>query len=170
MDDKLYNQIFLKPRFQLEYEINSQVLLEEIKKHLNDVSKYKMKVVDNHVVIDVPENESHLWSPQLHIEIEEVSETSSNIKGLFGPKPQVWTFFMFLHFLVGTAFVIFAIIAYSNWSLKKITMLPIVMLVVLPIAWVALYLVGSLGKSTGKKQMDELKEYTKQLLRTIKRG
>ena len=35
MDDKLYNQIFLKPRFQLEFEMNSQVLLEEIKKHLN---------------------------------------------------------------------------------------------------------------------------------------
>ena len=41
MDDKLYNQIFLKPRFQLEFEMNSQVLLDEIKKHLNDVSKYK---------------------------------------------------------------------------------------------------------------------------------
>ncbi|WGH74252.1 GTP-binding protein [Tenacibaculum tangerinum] len=168
MDDKLYNQIFLKPRFQLEYDMNSQDLLEGIKKHVSDVSKYKMRVVDNHVVIDVPEKESHLWSPQLQIEIEEVSETKSNIKGLFGPKPQIWTFFMFLHFLVGTAFLIFAIVAYSNWSLKKTTMLPIVMLVVLPIVWVAMYLVGSLGKSTGKKQMDELKDYTKKLLKTVK--
>lgn len=75
---------------------------------------------------------------------------------------------MFLHFLVGTAFIIFGVMAYSNWSLKKITMLPIVMLVVLPIIWVLLYLVGSFGKSTGKKQMDELKDYTKQLLKTIR--
>ncbi len=168
MDDKLYNQIFLKPRFQLDYDMNSEVLLQEIKKHLNDVSKYKMKVVDKHVVVDIPEKESHLWSPQLHIEIEEVSDSISHIKGLFGPKPQVWTFFMFLHFLVGTAFVIFGIIAYSNWSLGQTRLLPVVMLIVLPIVWIAFYLVGSLGKATGKKQMDELKEYTKQLLKTIK--
>lgn len=98
MDDKLYNQIFLKPRFQLEYEMNSQVLLEEIKKHLNDVSKYKMKVVDNHVVIDVPEKESHLWSPQLHIEIEETSESTSHIKGLFGPNLKYGLFSCFYTF------------------------------------------------------------------------
>ncbi|CAM1346112.1 GTP-binding protein [Tenacibaculum crassostreae] len=168
MDDKIYNQIFLKPRFRLDYQMNSEALLEEIKKHLNDVSKYKMKVVDNHVVVDVPEKESHIWSPQLHLEIEKISETTSHIKGLFGPKPQVWTFFMFLHFLVGTAFVIFGIVAYSNWSLKQTSIFPIVMLVVLPIVWITLYLIGSLGKSTGKEQMNELKEYTKKLLKTIK--
>ncbi|TDQ21843.1 GTP-binding protein [Tenacibaculum caenipelagi] len=168
MDDKIYNQIFLKPRFQLEYEMNSQVLLEEIKKHLNDDSKYKMKVVDNHVVIDVPEKESHLWSPQLHIEIEEISESLSLIKGLFGPKPQVWTLFIISHFIVITIFLTFVGIAYSNWALHKSMFFPVVMLIVMPIVWVLLYLVGRLGKTKGKEQMDELKEYAKQLLRVIK--
>mgnify|MGYP000217796770 CR=1 FL=1 len=67
---------------------------------------------------------------------------------------------MFLHFIVAFAFLIFGIIAYSNWSLKRIAILPIVMLVVLPIIWVALYFVGSLGKVAGKKQMDKLKKFT----------
>lgn len=168
MDDKLYNQVFLKPRFQIEFEMNSEVLLGEIKKNLSEVSKYRTKLVDNHLVIDVPDKENHFWSPQLHIEIEDVTDLTSKVNGLFGPKPQVWTLFMFLHFFVATAFLIFGIIAYSNWSLNKSSILPIVMLVVLPIVWVLLYFVGTIGKSTGKKQMDELKDFTKKLLKEVK--
>ena len=168
MDDQLYNQVFLKPRFQIDFEMDSKSLLDEMKKHLSDVSEYRMKLVDNHLVIDVPDKETHFWSPQLHIEIEDVTDLKSKVKGLFGPKPQVWTLFMFLHFFIATAFLIFGIIAYSNWSLDKSSILPIVMLVVLPIVWVLLYFVGTIGKATGKKQMDELKDFTKKLLKEIK--
>lgn len=167
MEDQLYNQIFLKPRFQIDFEMDAEVLLNEVKAHLLDISVYEMKVVDNHVVIDVPVNETHFWSPQLAIEIEKISANKSKIKGLFGPKPQVWTFFMFLHFVVATAFLIFGVIAYSNWSLKKVSILPVVMLVVLPIVWITLYFVGTIGKSTGQKQMDELKDFTKSFLQKI---
>ncbi|CAM1334720.1 GTP-binding protein [Tenacibaculum aestuariivivum] len=167
MDDQLYNQIFLKPRFQIDFELNSDVLLSEIKNHLSDELKYKMKIIDNHVVIDVPVCETHFWSPQLLLEVESLTDKTSKIKGLFGPKPQVWTFFMFLHFVVATAFLIFGVMAYSNWSLKRVAVLPIVMLVVLPILWIVLYFVGSMGKSVGKKQMDELKDFTKLLLMNI---
>ncbi|MCD8451725.1 GTP-binding protein [Tenacibaculum dicentrarchi] len=126
-----------------------------------------MRIIDQHVIIDIPLKEAHFWSPQLQLEVEELTSTTSKIKGLFGPKPQVWTFFMFLHFMVAFLFLIFGIIAYSNWSLKRIAVLPIVMLVVLPIIWVALYFVGRLGKATGKKQMDKLKKFTKVLLKKI---
>ena len=136
---------------------------------LNTFNKEECKfigsVVDEHIFISVSKKEEHFWSPQLHLEIIEKSEKTSLLKGLFGPKPQVWTFFMFLHFVVATAFLIFGVMAYSNWSLDKNSILPIVMLVVLPIVWVILYFVGSLGKSTGQKQMDELKSFTKTLLK-----
>ncbi|CAM1348464.1 GTP-binding protein [Tenacibaculum insulae] len=167
MEDEVYNQIFLKPRFQIDFEMNSEVLLNEMKNHLSDLSVYKMKMIDNHVIIDVPEKETHFWSPQLSLEVEELCENTSKIKGLFGTKPQVWTFFMFLHFVVATAFLIFAIMVYSNWSLNKTTVLPIVMVVILPIIWVTLYFVGTIGKATGKQQMDELKDFTKLLLQKI---
>lgn len=168
MDDQLYNQIFLKPRFQIDFEMNADLLVSKIEKKLKLEDKYRTKVVDNHLVIDVAEKDEHFWSPQLYVEIEHVTEETSKLKGLFGPKPNVWTLFMFIHFGVATAFIIFAIVAYSNWSLKKEGVLPIVMLVVLPILWVTLYFLGRLGKSTGQKQMDELKDFTKLLLKKIK--
>ncbi|MGG8497416.1 GTP-binding protein [Tenacibaculum sp. TC6] len=170
MDDKLYNQIFLKPRFQVDFEMNANSLLTKIQNHIGGEQLYKMKVVDHHIVIDVPEKESHYWSPQLHIEVEELTEETSKLKGLFGPKPQVWTLFMFIHFAVATAFLIFAVIAYSNWSLKKEIFLPVTMLVILPLLWVTLYFIGSIGKATGKKQMDDLKEFMKQVLKEVKKA
>ncbi|WP_233884473.1 GTP-binding protein [Tenacibaculum piscium] len=164
MNDKLYNQIFLKPRFQFDFEMNSQDLLNNIKAHLLDDKRYKMAIIDAHIIIDVPIKDAHLWSPQLSLEVAELTKTRSKIKGLFGPKPQIWTFFMFIHFVVASAFLISSVMAYSNWSLKNGSIFPIVMLVILPIVWVLLYLVGAMGKSIGKKQMDELKEFTQDLL------
>ncbi|SED17172.1 hypothetical protein SAMN04489761_4504 [Tenacibaculum sp. MAR_2009_124] len=167
MDDKLYNQIFLKPRFQMDFDMNASDLLEEIKKLVNVEQRYKMKVRDQHIIIDIPEEDSHYWSPQLQIEVEELIGNKSKLKGLFGPKPQVWTLFMFIHFVIGTAFLIFSIIAYSNWSLNKSIFFPIVMLIALPILWILLYFIGSVGKATGEKQMQELKKFIKQVLKKI---
>lgn len=168
MDDQLYNQIFLKPRFQIDFGMNAEVLLEKISQEIAEEEKYKVKLVDNHMVVDIPEKDNHYWSPQLHLEIEELTENSAKIRGLFGPKPQVWTLFMFIHFGVATAFLIFATIVYTNASLGKSSVFPIAMLVVLPIVWITLYLVGRLGKSTGQPQMDELKKFTKELLKKVK--
>ena len=168
MEDELYNQIFLKPRFQINFDKNADVLLSEINEKAKSDSVYKINLIDNHIMIDVPEKESHFWSPQLQLEIENISKNKSVIKGLFGPKPQVWTLFMFIHFAVAIAFLTFAIIGYSNWSLKKEILLPIVMLIALFLVWVILYFIGSLGKSMGQKQMDELKKFTQKLLKEIK--
>ena len=74
---------------------------------------------------------------------------------------------MFLHFVVATAFLIFGVITYTNWSLKKGSIFPLVMLVVLPIIWVILYFAGAIGRSTGEKQMKNLKNFTKLLLKKI---
>ena len=167
MEDTLYNQIFLKPRFHIDFDMEAKTLVSKIKTEVEQEEKFRTKIVDNHLVIDVPLEKDQFWSPQLHIEIEELHEKSSKLKGLFGPKPQVWTLFMFIHFGVATAFVIFGIIAYSNWSLHKDMFFPIVMLIVLPIIWVTLYFLGSIGKATGKEQMEELKQFTKELLRKV---
>lgn len=168
MDDKIYNQIFLKPRFQIDFEMNANILVSRVEEQLKEEKKYRTKIVDHHVIVDVPEKDEHFWSPQLHVEVESIDKNSSKLKGLFGPKPGVWSLFMFIHFGVATAFIIFGIIAYSNWSLQKDFFFPVVMLVVLPIIWITLYFLGRLGKSTGQKQMDELKKFTLELLKEIK--
>ena len=150
-------EIFLRPRFSLDVEENEIILLERIQNEFKKTAKeYKIKVVDSHIFIDVPEKDAHFWSPQLHIEVVEKTTSSSVVKGLFGPKPQVWTLFMFLHFIVGGAFITFLAMLYIRYSLDESLVFPIVMTIALPIVWTLLYVLGRLGKDTGKKQMKGL--------------
>ncbi|MDT7830925.1 GTP-binding protein [Flavobacteriaceae bacterium S356] len=157
MKEEINSEIFLRPRFSIDVEENEIILLERIQNEFKKAAKeYKAKVVDSHIFIDVPEKDAHFWSPQLHIEVVEKTTSSSTVKGLFGPKPQVWTLFMFLHFIVGGAFITFISMLYIKYSLGESLVFPIVMTITLPIVWTLLYVLGRLGRATGKKQMRDL--------------
>lgn len=158
------NDILLRPRFKLDLQKKKEELLQAFLNVKNaDEAPFLIKVVDAHIFIDVLQADSHFWSPQLHLEIVE-EEGSVQLKGLFGPKPQVWTFFMFLHFIVASAFIGFGIWAYVNSTLDTTNVFPIVMLIVLPLVWGLLYVLGSLGKDFGKKQMKKMHAF---MLQTI---
>ena len=102
MSEEVNSAVFLRPRFKIDFDESEEVLLKKFKDNLiDDDCKYCSKIVDNHIFIDTPSEEDHFWSPQLHLEIVKATVKSSFVKGLFGPKPQVWTLFMFLHFAVG---------------------------------------------------------------------
>jgi Na+/melibiose symporter-like transporter len=110
-------------------------------------------------VIDVPKDEDHFWSPQLHIEVESNEENKTIVKGLFGPKPQVWTFFMFIHFAVAIAFIVFFVVAYTRWNLKQDYTFALIMCIAMPVLWIILYILGQLGKKKGYKQMVQLETF-----------
>ena len=160
------SDIHLRPRFKMNFEESQQKLLAKFQSNVKNAEcNYCVKVIDGHIVIDIPAEENHFWSPQLHIEIEQIDENRSIVKGLFGPKPQVWTFFMFIHFAMAFAFIGFSIVAYVKWSLKSDYTTSLIVTVALPILWVIMYFLGSLGKKRGHKQMDELHGF---MMKTIK--
>ena len=165
IQEKRNNEIFLRPRFSIDLEENSKELEKRIKGYLsNDKCNFRSRVVDHHVFIDIAEEKSHFWSPQLHLEIVNVGEKSSIIKGLFGPKPQVWTLFMFIHFIVATMFLGFGVMAYVRCRLDESLIFPITMLVGLPLVWILLYFLGKIGKDIGKNQMKELHDFLIQII------
>ena len=161
---KINQEIFLRPRFVLSSDKSQEKILESFAEVKNDnEQKFIVKIVDEHIFIDVSQKESHFWSPQLHLEILQ-KEGETQIKGLFGPKPQVWTFFMFLHFIVGTAFLGAGVWVYVNHSLDKSLAIPIIMLVMFPMIWVLLYFVGRLGRDFGKKQIKKQHQFMMEIL------
>lgn len=115
-----------------------------------------IKRVDEHIFMKFNAEENHFWSPQLHLEIEEVDERNSRLLGVFGPNPVLWTFFMFLHFGVAILFMVFGIWAYSNASLNKSYHLQLGLLIFSVCVWFALYAFGRVGRHKGKPQMREL--------------
>lgn len=151
------SSIFLRPRFYLEVNLPESIIPERIENGFKRAGKkYTTKIVDHHIFLGVPEEESHFWSPQLHIEVIKKSESHSTIKGLFGPKPQVWTLFMFIHFIIGSAFLAFGITLYVKYTLGDSFVLPLIMIIVLPLVWILLYFLGRVGKDAGKKQMEKM--------------
>ena len=160
MSEQKNNAIFLRPRFKMDFAESQQELLKRFKNNLEDDNcKYCSKIVDGHIVIDVPIEENHFWSPQLNIEIEKIEDDKTIVKGLFGPKPQVWTLFMFFHFAVAVAFIGFSVMAYVQWTLKIDYMVALILVIGLPILWVVMYFLGSIAKKTGHNQMNELHEF-----------
>lgn len=160
MKEHKNSDIYLRPRFKMFFDENHDGLIEKFRVHINDDEcKYCSSIVDGHIVIDIPTEENHFWSPQLNIEVEKIEEQKSVVKGFFGPKPQVWTMFMFFHFAVAVAFIGFSIMAYVKWTLKSDYTFPLIMVIALPVIWVIMYFLGRIGKKTGHKQMDELHEF-----------
>ena len=165
MEPKKNSDIHLRPRFKMDFNESQQEIISKFENNLKDGEcKYCSKIVDGHIIIDVPKEENHFWSPQLNIEVERIEGEETVVKGLFGPKPQVWTLFMFFHFAVAVAFIGFSIMAYVQWSINTDFYMALYMVIGLPVLWIVMYFLGRWGKSTGHKQMDELYHF---MMRTL---
>ena len=163
--DNKINRVLLKPRFKIERRESTEAIIDKFKDEFaTGTCAYCSKIVDHHIVIDVPKEEDHFWSPQLHIEVEKNEEDKTIVRGLFGPKPQVWTLFMFIHFAVAIAFMVFLVMAYTRWNLKQDYSFPLIMTIALPVLWIILYILGQLGKKKGYGQMLELDDFMKEVL------
>lgn len=158
------NEIVLRPRFKMELEQNNQSVLKAFEAFKTQQKDFILTRVNDHIFIRLPKEKQHFWSPELHLEIIEVDETKSVLHGLFGPKPSVWTMFMFFHFIVAGLFIAFGIWAYSNWSLKTDYSVQISVVIMTVILWIGLYFLGRIGRSTGKSQMQELYNFMIEVL------
>jgi uncharacterized integral membrane protein len=79
----------LRPRLQLDVPGTAGELGQRIREAS---TAYTTTVVGNYLVIKIPEQRQHYWSPQLQVEMEERDGTV-HVNGLFTPMPAVWTLF-----------------------------------------------------------------------------
>ncbi len=150
----LPNDIVLRPRFQIQLNEPKETALNSFENIKTE--PFLVKRIDDHVFIKFNKKKAHFWSPQLHLEINEVDDDNSRLYGLFGPNPTLWTFFMFIHFGVATFFVIFGIWAYSSAALDRPYGLQIGAMIIMVVLWFVLYAFGRAGKRKGKPQMNQL--------------
>ncbi len=120
--------------------------------------------IDAHIFIKFNVEQHQFWSPQLHLEFENLDEGKCKLYGVFGPNPTLWTFFMFLHFGVATIFIILGIWAYSSASLNRPYGIQLGLMVFMLLLWFALYAFGRAGRHKGKPQMRELHRFMLDIL------
>lgn len=117
----------------------------------------KGKVYDQFASLSLPAEQLHYWSPRLRMTIEETKE-GTEVRGLYGPRPTVWTMFVFFYSVIGFAAIIVAMLGMSYLTLDK----PAGILWLVPVfitMFLSLYLVAYFGKKTGYPQMVVLHQF-----------
>ena len=153
----------IRPRFKVDVPYSARELEDKILDGLKRIdAPCKGRVIEGHALLYLPEEDQHYWSPQLTLSFEE-GDGYHFLRGLYGPRPAVWTMFIFFYALVGFAAVVVGMVGLTYLSLDKsasiLWLVPILLLLFLTI-----YLVANYGKKMGHKQMvilhDFLKDFT----------
>lgn len=158
------NDIVIRPRFQMELDVPNEDALNAFQAISKSQSNFIVSRVDDHVFIKFPKAKQTLWTPQLHLEINELTPHSSKLYGLFGPNPTLWLLFIFLHLILAVVALGFGIWLYSNWSLGVSFFMQATVLSVVLCIWVLLYVFGRLGRAEVKPEMIQLKAFMDSVL------
>ena len=153
----------IRPRIHYQTPLSSADITALFSAKLNEKkSTLDGQVVDGFATIYPTKSDQHYWSPQLTITIEG-NDTGSLIRGLYGPKPTVWTMFIFFYSGIGFATLMITLVGLSLLSLGKgVGILWFVPLLLLLFA--SLYITAYLGQKFGHKQMVHLHHFLEECL------
>lgn len=162
---QIEKQIQLRPRFE-KVVPKSVLAITDTAKNLKNSLKpnFIINTLDEHIWIYIGKENKKVYSPHLHLELEELENGDTKAKGLYGPEPGLWTMFIFLHFAVAGIFIIFAVFAYSNMSLGQPSGIHITIMVLMIIAWFSLYFTARSNRKKGMPQAYELEKVMEEML------
>jgi len=110
----------------------------------------------------VLESERRLWSPYLSARLDE-EDGSCSVFGRFAPHPEVWTFFMFLYFLVAFVVLSGGTFGYSQWASNEPAWALWAVWIGVPILLLC-HVASFAGSRLGQAQMRELRAIMDEIL------
>ncbi|MCI5082545.1 MAG: hypothetical protein MRY78_12675 [Saprospiraceae bacterium] len=141
----------IRPRFQAHSSLSAEELQQAIQQRLESHADCcSGMMVTNHVVLKIPTNQQHFWSPQLSLNFEETDE-GTNISGLYGPNPNVWALFTFAYATIGILALFVTITGTSKMSLGRYAY-ELWSLPVFAIIAVILYIMSQVGQKLGAEE------------------
>ena len=157
----------LRPRFRYYVPYSPDQLNEKFRAIYSDQSiPFTGTALKYHIVVDFLQKDRKFWTPQLDLNLEKYEE-GTLIRGLLGPRPNVWTIFMFFYAVAGFIGIIGVIVGLGQWGMEG----PPLALWLLPLSGIifgVVYYLGITGKKIAHNQsvqlhnflVQELKEYT----------
>jgi hypothetical protein len=154
----------LRPRFRYYVPFTPIQVRDQFTEIFNDKAlPFTGTALKYHIVVDYPEVTRHYWSPQLDLNLEKY-EKGTLIRGLLGPRPNVWTVFMFFNAIAGFAGILGLIIGFGQWSMEN-TPYAIWLIPFSVALFLAVYYVGKAGKKIAHDQSVELHAFLIQNLK-----
>lgn len=127
----------------------------DVKRRIRETSTdYLVSIVNNYIVVKIPEGRRHYWSPQLQIDLEE-QETGTRVVEVITPMPAVWTMFAMSYITVLLMGFFGGIVGLVQLQLSQ----PAPWLWSFPVAaslLTLIYAAAKFGQRMGKAQVEEL--------------
>ena len=148
----------IRPQCRLSTTLTTEEIMESIINKLReDEEKVTGTTLLNHVYLRIPENEQHYWSPELHVTVEEI-ENGSLVRGIVGPKPKIWTMFMFFYAGIILIFIFGGALGISQWMLgihaPWLWSIPAAVFL-----WLLVFFAAKFGQRQANKQMARLRNF-----------
>lgn len=104
-------------RFKKLAKETPEEIVEVVKEILaENTDKVVGRITHNHIRIRIAEKDRHFWSPQLSLNLEETG-LGTEVRGLYGPKPDIWLGYMFVYFFLGFLTLVVSVVGLSRYNL-----------------------------------------------------
>ncbi len=153
----------MRPRFDVVAPCPSLAAAERLRAALGRAdAPCRGRVFGNHAVLHVLDAQERVWSPFLSVDLVGHRE-GTLVRGLFGPKPSVWSLFVAAYGVCGFAAVFAAGFGIVQWSLGQ----PPWAFLLLPVAAagaLATFGFARYGQQKGRDQMHLLRDFLDDVL------
>lgn len=154
-----------RPRFKVYTKATKNELITLIKKHLES----KTKTVGGYAnqefaMVRLRKDKDKYWAPQLQIRWEEDEDHPgvNVVRGVIGPRPNIWTMFMFFYGLSGALIITLGSYAVSEYYVKGssvwIWSIPFAVLLAL-----GTYIATKVGQSIAKEHLIEINNFVDEI-------
>jgi hypothetical protein len=153
----------LRPTFEVRLPLPADESIERIRRQIAEsASRVRALSAGNCADFFIDENERRLWSPYLSVQIQD-SDSGSLLRGRFSPRPEIWTFVMFVYFLMVFVILFGVSYGYVQWAIGEspwgLVAVPIGMFVI-----VLLHTVSLVGQRLSADQSEQLRARLEEIL------
>jgi hypothetical protein len=152
----------IRPRVKVEVNKPYTEICEIFKSKLESNSNIVGTVANKFIILKIPQEQRHFWSPQLTIMLEEYNNNTI-VRGLYGPKQSVWAMFAFAYGSFAMLFSIFFIWASVEWQLNNDTSL-YYYLPIFVILGIITYIFAQFGQKLGAEQMFKIHHFFQEII------
>lgn len=170
MKDKVQiKKIRSRPRFKVYTKASKAQLIAVIKKHLDERKKEVGGYANQEfAMVRLRQDKQKYWAPQLQIrwEKDEDDATTTVVRGIIGPRPNVWTFFMFCYGLSGALLLTLGTFAVSEYyvtgSSYWIWSIPFAVLLAL-----STYIATKIGQYISKAHLEVIESFVDEIFNDL---
>ena len=148
-----------RPRYKFKSPLSTVDITTRVEKSIDtdNPENLLLKKVHDHLVLELPPESRHYWSPHMDVNLEEEGGETM-VRCMIGPAPTVWTLFMFFYGFFGFASFVGLTLGMSQWTLNK-EMWGFWILPAALVGMTVMYFISYEGKKLARDEMRTLKQF-----------